>query len=140
MMKTIFHRILTSAALCLAAAGVGGCTEIHTQAALSDNYGTGATSGDSRLYIEDVSTSEDLYADGSFHVVDVITARLVYEGESKMIKIHNYHPARVGYFKKGQCYLLPASKKLEKLNANSVILPDEILQLCPTEIENQNNT
>lgn len=140
MMKTIFHRILTSAALCLAAAGVGGCTEIHTQAALSDNYGTGTTSGDTRLYIEDVSTSEDLYADGSFHVVDVITARLIYEGESKMIKIHNYHPARVGYFKKGQCYLLPASKKLEKLNANSVILPDEILQLCPTEIENPNNT
>lgn len=138
-MPTI-QRILTTTALCLAAMGVGGCTEIHTQAALSDNYGTGTTSGDSHLYIEDVSTSEDLYADGSFHVVDVITARLVYEGESKMIKIHNYHPARVGYFKKGQCYLLPASKKLEKLNANSVILLDEILQLCPTEIENQNNT
>ncbi len=42
MMKTIFQRILTSAALCLAAAGVGGCTEIRHSVSFYD-HPTGAS-------------------------------------------------------------------------------------------------
>ena len=133
-------RILTTTALCLAAVGVSCCVGICSQTTFSGNGGAGETTGAAWLYIDEVSTSEDVYEDGATFVVEEMSTRFVCAGESKMIKIHNYHPARVGYFKKGQCYLLPASKKLEKLNANSVILLDEILLLSPTEIENQNNT
>ena len=140
MSNATIPRILATTALCLAAVGVSCCVGICSQTTFSGNGGAGETTGAAWLYIDEVSTSEDVYEDGATFVVEEMSARFVCAGESKMIKIHNYHPARVGYFKKGQCYLLPASKKLEKLNANSVILLDEILQLSPTEIENQNNT
>ena len=134
------HKLLTAAAICLAAPGLGSCVGRYTHAALSDNCGAWTMTGGARLYIEDVSTSEDLYEDGSSFVADEITARFVYEGKSRMIKIHNYNPAHVGCFRKGQCYLLPTPKKLDALNANSVILIDEILQPCPIEIKKQNKS
>ena len=137
-MKTLalFPRILATTALFLAAVGVSCCVGICSQATFSGNGGAGETTGAAWLYIDEVSTSEDVYEDGSTFVVEELRARLVYEEEDRTIKIHNYHPAHVGNFRKGECYLLLRLDNREKLNSNGVILIDEILQLCPIGMKN----
>jgi hypothetical protein len=137
-MPTI-HKILATTALCLAALGVSCCVGICSQSTFSGNGGAGETTGAAWLYIDEVSTSEDVYEDGATFVVEEMSARFVCAGGSKMLKIHNYNPARMGNFRVGQCFLLSNPKKLEKHHADGVILIDEILQLCPIEIEKQTN-
>ena len=130
------RKILATTAICLAAVGLSCCIGIYSQKVLDHREVQGGQTGAARLYIEDVSKSEDVYEDGSTFVVEELRARLVYEEEDRTIKIHNYHPAHVGNFRKGECYLLLRLDNREKMNSNGVILIDEILQLCPIGMKN----
>ena len=122
----LYHRIVATAAICLATT-----TGLNRCIGMPNNGGEIVA----RLYIEDISTSEDLYEDGSFLVLDEITAHFDYAGESNIIKIHNYNRAQEFFFEKGQSYQLSDRKKCEQLKTKSVVFLEEILPLCPTEIK-----